>query len=456
MANIRLISTSTVLPASSDDHNEFSHRIELTPWDLKLPLLEPIQMGLFFHKPTDSFSLTTTLVDNLKATISQALAIFYPLAGRLSAIENVDDTISFFIDCNGAGALFVHAAVDDVTLADVLDPIIIPDDLVYSFFPMKASRNGEAAFTKSPLLAVQVTELVDGVIIACTMNHCAVDGTSYWHFFNVWSEISLSGLERVSPHSRPVFGRECLDGIVELPISIPLSRDRILDSGRYAQPQPNLQQRMFRFSKEKVAELKAKANMEMRITNSKDTISSLQALLAHLWKSIARNRRLDADEDCHYWVVIGMRQRIQPPLPKEYFGNSTKGMPAKFTAREVLEQGLGWVAWKINRVVASQTAGEARKFLEDWEKSPTILDFRRLPANTLLTIGSPRFDVYGNDFGWGRPIAVRSGQAGKLDGSLTVYPGAELDGSIDFEVCLSTETLEALAQDAEFVETLAK
>jgi hypothetical protein len=44
---------------------------------------------------------------------------------------------------------------------------------------------------------------------------------------------------------------------------------------------------------------------------------------------------------------------------------------------------------------------------------------------------SLRFDVYGNNFGWGK---------------ITVFFGAE-EGSIDFKVCLSYEILEALRND---------
>ena len=46
-------------------------------------------------------------------------------------------------------------------------------------------------------------------------------------------------------------------------------------------------------------------------------------------------------------------------------------------------------------------------------------------------------------------MAVRSGVGNKYDGKLTVFPGAE-EGSIEFEACLSSETLQALAEDAEF------
>ncbi|CAI0450376.1 unnamed protein product [Linum tenue] len=66
---------------------------------------------------------------------------------------------------------------------------------------------------------------------------------------------------------------------------------------------------------------------------------------------------------------------------------------------------------------------------------------------------SPRFDVYGNDFGWGKPVAVRSGSGNKFDGKLTVYPGVE-NGSVDVEICLSPETAARLESDTEFMAAL--
>ncbi|GAU43720.1 hypothetical protein TSUD_365700 [Trifolium subterraneum] len=58
--------------------------------------------------------------------------------------------------------------------------------------------------------------------------------------------------------------------------------------------------------------------------------------------------------------------------------------------------------------------------------------------NSLAISSSPRFDVYGNDFGWGKPVAVRNGSANKNNGKIAVFAGAE-QGSIDIEVCLSYE-----------------
>jgi hypothetical protein len=76
-------------------------------------------------------------------------------------------------------------------------------------------------------------------------------------------------------------------------------------------------------------------------------------------------------------------------------------------------------------------------------------------GNSLATSSSPRFDVYGNDFGWGKPVAVRSGDQNKNNGKITLFEGVD-EGSIDIEVCLSYEILEALGNDIEFVVPISK
>jgi hypothetical protein len=58
--------------------------------------------------------------------------------------------------------------------------------------------------------------------------------------------------------------------------------------------------------------------------------------------------------------------------------------------------------------------------------------------------------MYGNEFGMGKALAVRSGYANKFDGKITSYPGLEGGGSIDLEVCLSLDKMMALETDKEF------
>ncbi|XP_059457383.1 uncharacterized acetyltransferase At3g50280-like [Corylus avellana] len=451
MTNIRFLSTTTVRPTASHP-SESTRRLELTPWDLQLLAVDQIQKGLLFYKPTPSqekkLKGSVSVIDHLKSSLSRTLDIFFPLAGRLVKVENDDDkTTSFFVDCNNhGGAEFVHAVADGVTVADILEPLYVPD-IVNSFFLMNKVLNCEGV--SKPLLAVQVTELVDGIFIGCTLNHSVVDGTTFWRFFNTWSRISTGSANSTS-QSPPIIGLGFLDGIIDLPIHIPFQFQRNeIHEDESSNTCPPLKQRVFHFSKEKIQQLKAKANAEM----STNKISSLQAVLAHLWRSVVRSRRLNADEEVFYCLLVGLRQRLQPPLPEEYLGNAILVVNVKATAGDLLEQGLGWAASQINKTIASQKAEEIKKYVEDWIKTPKFLTPTSLPSNRLVTGSSPRFNVYGNDFGWGRPLAVRSGVGNKSDGKLTVFPGPE-EGSMDFEACLSPETLLAMTDDAEFNEAL--
>ena len=89
-----------------------------------------------------------------------------------------------------------------------------------------------------------VTELVDAVFIGCSMNHVVGDGTSYWNFFNTWSQIFQSqshalGHEYDVPIHNRWFPKDCAP-----PINLPfIHHDEIIS--RYEAPK--LRERIFHF-----------------------------------------------------------------------------------------------------------------------------------------------------------------------------------------------------------------
>ncbi|XP_021274226.1 uncharacterized acetyltransferase At3g50280-like [Herrania umbratica] len=436
MASIRFISSSIVQGGSPRKEID---RIEQTPWDLQHLLVGYLQWGLLFHKPKPQEEEPENgLIQHLKASLSRTLDFFAPLAGRLASIEHDDKTTSFFIDCNNAGALFVHAVAEKATISDLIEPVYVPT-IFDSFFQMDGVKNIEG--TSKPLLAVQVTELVDGIFIACSMNHSVVDGTSFWHFFNCWSEVSRGSDHLSKP---PIFQRQFLDGI-DYPIRIPKTlylhiQDEFIP--------PPLQVRVFHLAKQDIVKMKTKANAEMN-TNK---ISSLQAVFSHFWQSIMRNRHLDPNQETIIFLVIGLRQKL-PQLPEQYFGNAVQSAIVTLKAGELLEKGLGNAAWQMNKTVDNHTEEKFMNFLESWVNSPRLYQTGQMMNNALLTASSPRFDIYGNDFGWGRPIAERTGAGSKCGGVLAASCGVE-EGSIQIRVCLSPETFQAVENDEEFMAAL--
>ncbi|MFS7951804.1 putative transferase [Helianthus anomalus] len=121
------------------------------------------------------------------------------------------------------------------------------------------------------------------------------------------------------------------------------------------------------------------------------------------------------------------------------------------TAGELLDHGVGWAALWLHEAVASHGDKNIKEVMEAWMKSPFVVNPSvHFEKNSVHMGSSPRFDMYGNEFGLGKAMAVLSGYT-KFDGKVTSYPGREGRGSIDLEVCLLPENMAAFESDEEFL-----
>ncbi|MCL7030879.1 hypothetical protein MKW94_014401 [Papaver nudicaule] len=459
---IQYISTSTIHP-SNECHNERNQRIELAVWDLMLLPHQYMQRGLIYYYPKDQeTTCMDMIISQLKTSLSRTLDHFYPFAGRLATTKHCDNMkdddnttfTSVYIDCNSSGVEFIHA-VADVTVSDIVMPTYIPH-IVRSFFTLKGVMNYEGQ--SLPLLSVQVTELIDGIFIGCSINHSVCDGSSFWHFFNLWSEISRGDASSDNNISCPPVLKRWFPRNADYPIRLPFSIDdkHFVEKYRYTTP-PKFEVRIFHFTPEYIAKLKAKANsMSERESHTDMIVSSFQALLAHIWIAVTRARRLDPEEMTSYQLVVGNRARLNPPLPNNYFGNSFLIGEATSKVSDLLERGIRWGALLLKKVVMSYDDTKIRSYCEAWMDKPELLVLNdKVSANTLMTGGSPRFNMYGNNFGWGDPVVVRGGISNKRPGEITAIPGS-VHGSVDLEVYHSFETLKAMGDDVEFIDAVQK
>jgi hypothetical protein len=189
----------------------------LTPWDIVILSLHYIQKGLLFKKPTSYLKqqhFIENLVNKLKHSPSLTLFHFYPLLGRLVTKKTQDPpSYTIFVDCkNSDGTKFIHSTLD-ITINDILSPVYVPN-IVHSFFDHHKALNHDCC-TMS-LLSVQVTELVDGVFIGCSLNHSIGDGTAYWNFFNTFSEIFQNGANLLPISHQPIHNKWFPEGYGQL------------------------------------------------------------------------------------------------------------------------------------------------------------------------------------------------------------------------------------------------
>ncbi|KAG4193873.1 hypothetical protein ERO13_A06G019650v2 [Gossypium hirsutum] len=407
-STVRIISKCFVKP--HDVSEQPKQPFYLTTWDIVMLSVHYIQRGLLFAKPPPGDyceqKMINKVLGRLKKSLSIALLHFYPLAGRLATnIEQNPKSHLVFVDCNNSpGAKFIHAAVD-MSVSDIVSPTYVPL-VVQSFFDHDRAINYDG-HTK-PLLSIQVTELVDGVFIGCSMNHAVADGTL---------------LERWCPESNN-------GPLLTLPFS---HQDEFITRLET----PHVLERIFHFSAESIAKLKKKANVESNTAE----ISSFQALSAFVWLSVTKARRFPCETVTACTLAMNNRSRLEPPLSPNYFGNSFQTETVMTTAGELHEHGLGWAAWKLNQVVVNHTDKSIRGFVNDWLRSPFVYQcLTHLYARSVLIGSSPRFNTYGND-----------GFDNKLDGKVSLYPGLEGGGSIDMEICLPLSSMKALESDEEFM-----
>ncbi|KAL2901338.1 BAHD acyltransferase DCR [Bienertia sinuspersici] len=216
----------------------------------------------------------------------------------------------------------------------------------------------------------------------------------------------------------------------------------------YKSSRPPIRERNFHFISESISKLKAKANEE----SSTDDISSFQALSALVWRSMARANRLPHDQVIYNYILANIRERIDPPLPKYYFGNCIKVLTISTTAGELLDNNLGWGASLLHQSVANLNDKLVCNFVNEWLQTPYCYHHAELHDYNSVTIEqSPRFDMFGNEFGLGKAVAVRSGYANKAIGVVYACPGHEGGGRVDFEICSPTDSMNALETDKEFI-----
>ncbi|KQK10631.1 protein ENHANCED PSEUDOMONAS SUSCEPTIBILTY 1 [Brachypodium distachyon] len=433
--------------------------LTLSVSDLPMLSCHYIQKGLFFPAPDVPMA---SLVSLLLSSLSRALAVFPALAGRLVTLP--DDRI--VIRCNGAGVEFHHAVAPALSLDDFLVPNAdVPTGLTKDLFPMDRTVSYEGH--RRPLTSFQVTVLGDGaVFIGIVANHAVVDGTSFWHFFNAWAALCRGASPRIPDFRRNFFGDS--KAVLRFPGGVGPAVTFDADAP--------IRERIFHFSRDAIRELKALANrrpssssaaaaaggqdaevygkMAHDPKNTEGEISSFQSLCAQIWIATTRARkRLASDATTTLRVAVNCRHRLRPAISAAYFGNAIQSAPTTATVSELASGDLRWAAARLHASLAAYGDSAIRGAAAAWQAAPRCFPLGN-PDGAVVTMGSSnRFPMYeGNDFGWGRPLAVRSGRANKFDGKMSAFPGRAGDGSVDIEICLEPDTMAALLRDAQFMQ----
>ncbi|TVU24275.1 hypothetical protein EJB05_26697, partial [Eragrostis curvula] len=396
-------------PPSTQQHES----IPLTMFD-KVTFDQRISAMNFFHPPAPSTAV-------LETGLANALATCRVWAGRLG----VDSAGRRAIILNDAGARFVVATAD-VALNGMLP--LEPTPETQSLHPSRHDVD--------ELLLVQVTQFTCGsYVVGYTLHHLVADGHAMATTMVAFGQATRGAaidpvpvIDRASvfpPRSPLRVEFEHRGAEFKLPQS-----ENACSGGSVAGDEVVVHR--VRFTRASISSLKSMAAPPTGVR----PFSTVQCVVAHLWRCITAARRLGGREITVARVAVDGRARMRHP-PQEYIGNVVLWARPAATAMELLETPLAHAAELVARAVARTDDRYFRSFI-DFASSGAVEAERLAPtADAAKMVLSPDVEVYSLlgfafrniDFGSGVPVFHMRGYVAE-EGLVFLVPSLSGDGSV--------------------------
>nr|XP_043625852.1 coniferyl alcohol acyltransferase-like [Erigeron canadensis] len=373
------------------------HWVPFTNFDLLVP---PVDTGSIFYYKEPSHGSFAEIIDALKASLSQVLTLFPPLAGK---IEWNGEAGENQFHCNNQGVDFV-VAVADVELKEL--NFYNPDECVEGKLMPKNKRG---------IMSIQVTKLsCDGIVIGFANDHRIVDGYSANMFMSAWADITRSKTTSI----RPSFERSHLK-----PRSPTTYSPLIDDVFALFQPPSNptkdindvgddyiVVNRLYYIKGEQLIKLQMLAS-ENGIKRSK-----IVAFASFLWKQVALSMEESGkhSEACNVVVSVDGRRRLgdggddeKGKLMASHFGNVLSMPFGSKKPQELKEMSLSNVATEVYEFLQTATTKEHFLDIIDWveEQRPRPLISKAFVGGgmSFSVSAGQRFETMDAiDFGWGK------------------------------------------------------
>ncbi|XP_057754373.1 malonyl-CoA:anthocyanidin 5-O-glucoside-6''-O-malonyltransferase-like [Arachis stenosperma] len=399
-----------VSPSSLGSQNSLpsSTSLPLTFFDILWLRLPPVQRVFFYEFPHQPSLFYDTILPKLKHSLSLALAYYFPLAGILNwphdsnkpiITYNVGDTLSLIVAESDAD--FNHLSGSDLCEASE----------VHHLVPELSISDDQAT-----VLALQVTLFPNhGFSIGITSHHAVLDGKTSTSFIKSWAYLcnklgdSSSSPCDLPPELSPFLDRKIVEdpkGLEAKYLSDWLKQggpnNRSLKVWNLQGPQDSIRG-LFYLSRSNIESLRKLVVSKKKETMNDLHLSSFVISLAYAIVCKAKAEKVNTNR-VYVGLNVDCRSRLDPPLPPTYFGNCIGGRLAVAETKGLLgEDGI---------VVAVESLSNALETLKDgvlsgaenW--SSLLHDGLHSDDKLMSAAGTPRFEVYGNDFGWGKPKKV--------------------------------------------------
>ncbi|KAI3909289.1 hypothetical protein MKW98_025931 [Papaver atlanticum] len=384
----------------SSDH--LLHDLKIIGKPTLITPAEETQNGIYFLSNLDQIvPLAISTVYYFKIPLQKELVYYYPLAGRLKISEDG----KLVINCKGEGGVFVEAEVDcnmdEIGDFESTNTKTLSQKFVYNIFDDKEIAS-DIHQTKSildvPPLSVQVTKVkCGGFFFGLSVNHCMLDGISNVQFLNSWGEIAR-GLP-LTVH--PFLDRTLLKA--RNPTKVEFIHNEYAEiedismkdtSNNLVKELQELSYKSFILNPVKLKQLKTKA-MEDGVLQQ--TCATFEALAAYMWRARCQALKLHPDQIAKLYFAVDCRNKIDPPLPKGYFGNGAMFMGTLCPTGKLLENPMSFTIQLIRNSIKSVTDSYIKSSIDCYEETRS----RASLSSTFLVSSWYKIPFHSFDFGWG-------------------------------------------------------
>ncbi|XP_073141205.1 malonyl-coenzyme:anthocyanin 5-O-glucoside-6'''-O-malonyltransferase-like [Henckelia pumila] len=435
-------------------HGELPPEISFPLAYLDIPwlLLLPIRLLLFYDSSVSKSSFLETHVPKLKRSLSLTLKHYVRFAGNI--IHPLIDAgkPSFRYVAGDSVSLTVSESSKDFSSLVGCGPR--DADQFYDYVPQFPPIKDEPEFKIVPGLAIQVTLFPgSGICIGIASNHAIGDGVSIVSFIKAWASTSkFEGSSDEDLLIRTGKDTPCFDGKL---IRDPLGIDDIfwnqikhvpIHSSTF--PLPTKRVRATYILHE--ADIKKLKDSAVRKIPGLIYVSSFVVVAAYMWCMMVKSgdsmgEEVEESRDEYFIFAVDLRRgRVDPPLPGNYLGNCIAPGRLKMGHGSLAGDEGFFLAVEAMADYIQNWANNKERVLEGAEK--WLWDFKKMEGGgTLAVSGSPKFDLYDVDFGWGKARKVEFASIDGENHSMSMCKPRDSDRGIEVGLSLPTQRMEAFA-----------
>ncbi|XP_061998422.1 phenolic glucoside malonyltransferase 2-like [Rosa rugosa] len=456
MANsnsVKVVEVCKVAPLPSSPDSITSEQYPLTLFDLLWLRFLPVEPVYFYEIPPTSnpHIFYDSILPKLKASLSLTLQHFLPLAGNLTWPQHSPKPILSYVHGDSVSLTVAESNADNFPHLSSNDFVEAKD--YHPLIPLL-----EVADERAAAMAIQITLFRNrGFSIGTTMHHAVLDGKNSCSFFKAWAHIckqetgigSSSSSISLPDNLNPFHDRMAIHdpkGLGELYSNEYLNQggpnNRSVTHSRPPKALPqDLVRGTFDFTRANIQTLREHVVKTTRVADlSSLHLSTFSLGCAYTWICLVKAEEIKGEKTAMIFGVDA-RSRLDPPVPDTYFGNCVVGRVAVAETKGLSgEDGL---------VVAVKAITEALRSLDDgvfngaelWVSK--FLDFS-LYDKVYSIAGSQRFEVYGTDYGWGRPRKIELVSIDKTD-AVSLMDSKNGGGAVEVGLALKKPQMEVFA-----------